>query len=120
MLALAGVLGVINAFDMPGRQALVIQMTSKEDLLNAISLNSAVFNTARVVGPGIAGLLVAVVGEGMCFLINGVSFLAVIGCLLAMRLPPSEVKDACRPGSHLADGFRYARRPLRRCAACWR
>ena len=71
VLALAGMLGVINAFDMPGRQALVIQMTSKEDLINAISLNSAVFNAARVVGPAVAGLLLAVVGEGTCFLING-------------------------------------------------
>jgi MFS family permease len=59
VLALAGLLGVINASDMPGRQALVIQMTSKDDLINAISLNSAVFNAARVVGPGVAGMLVA-------------------------------------------------------------
>ena len=79
VLALAGLLGAINAFDMPGRQALVIQMTSKEDLINAISLNSAVFNAARVLGPGVAGLLLAAVGEGVCFAINGVSFLAVIG-----------------------------------------
>ena len=110
VLALAGLLGVINAFDMPGRQALVIQMTSKEDLLNAISLNSAVFNAARVVGPGIAGLVVAVVGEGMCFLLNAVSFLAVIGCLLAMRLPAFERPAPQSPWSHLADGFRYAGR----------
>src|ERR1017187_8988372 len=68
LLALAGLLGVINAFQMPGRPALVIQMTSKEDLINAISLNSSVFNAARVVGPAIAGLLLAVVGEGTCFL----------------------------------------------------
>ena len=61
VLTLGGVLGVINAFDMPGRQALVIQMTSKDDLINAISLNSAVFNAARVVGPGVAGMLVAAV-----------------------------------------------------------
>ena len=62
VLALAVVLGTINAFDMPGRQALVIHMTSKEDLINAISLNSAVFNAARIVGPGVAGLVVAAVG----------------------------------------------------------
>src|SRR5207248_5717551 len=84
VLILAGVLGAINAFDMPGRQALVIQMTSRADLINAISLNSAVFNAARVIGPGVAGLLVAAVGEGMCFAINGLSFMAVIGSLLAM------------------------------------
>ncbi len=108
ILALAGVLGVINAFDMPGRQSLVIQMTSKEDLLNAISLNSAVFNSARVVGPGVAGLVVAAVGEGMCFLLNGLSFLAVIGSLLAMRVAPAEVKRQSSPWRHLVDGFRYA------------
>src|SRR5437868_5169263 len=71
VLAFAGALGVINAFDMPGRQALVIEMTSKEDLINAISLNSAVFNAARVLGPSIAGVLLAYIGEGTCFLING-------------------------------------------------
>jgi MFS family permease len=107
ILALAGGLGAINAFDMPGRQALVIQMTSKEDLINAISLNSAVFNAARVVGPGVAGLLLAAVGEGVCFAINGVSFLAVIGSLLAMRIPTTEVRPAESPWSHLVDGFRY-------------
>src|SRR5204863_1367606 len=78
VLALGATLGAINAFDMPARQALVIQMTSQDDLINAISLNSAVFNAARVIGPGIAGLVLSAVGEGMCFLINGVSFLAVI------------------------------------------
>jgi MFS family permease len=108
VLALAGVLGTINAFDMPGRQALVIQMTSKEDLINAISLNSAVFNAARIVGPGIAGLVVAAVGEGTCFFLNAVSFLAVIVCLLAMRIPKFERKAPESPWSHLVDGFRYA------------
>ena len=92
VLAFAVMLGCINAFDMPARQALVIQMVGKEDLLNAISLNSAIFNAARVIGPAIAGLLVAVVGEGVCFLLNAVSFLAVIACLVAMRLPPSSVR----------------------------
>ena len=108
VLALAGLLGVINAFDMPGRQALVIQMTSREDLINAISLNSAVFNAARVVGPAVAGLLLAMVGEGTCFLINGFSFLAVIFSLTAMRLPP--ISPAAHVGMwrHLVDGFRYA------------
>jgi MFS family permease len=108
VLVLAAVLGTINAFDMPGRQALVIHMTSKDDLINAIALNSAVFNAARVVGPGVAGLLVAAVGEGACFLINGVSFLAVIFCLLAMRLPRFECKAQDSPWNHLVDGFRYA------------
>ena len=108
VLVLAGLLGVINAFDMPGRQALVIQMTSKEDLINAISLNSAVFNAARVVGPAIAGLLLAVVGEGTCFLINGFSFLAVILSLTAMRIAPTAPKAHAPMWRHLVDGFRYA------------
>ena len=111
VLVLAGLLGVINAFDMPGRQALVIQMTSKEDLINAISLNSAVFNAARVVGPAIAGVLLAVVGEGTCFLVNGFSFLAVILCLTAMRLPPTVPKAHAPMWQHLVDGFRYAGNP---------
>ena len=108
VLALSVVLGMVNAFDMPARQALVIEMTSKDDLLNAISLNSAVFNTARVVGPGVAGFLVALLGEGMCFLLNGVSFLAVIACLAAMRLPLFERKPHPPVLKHLVDGFRYA------------
>src|SRR3954453_21412108 len=108
VLALAGVLGGINAFDMPARQALVIEMTSREDLLNAISLNSAVFNAARVVGPGVAGLLLPVLGEGTCFLVNGFSFLAVIVCLAAMRLPRFERKVHPSVLRHLIDGFRYA------------
>ena len=107
ILALAMVLGTINAFDMPGRQSLIIQMTSKEDLLNAISLNSAIFNGARVVGPAVAGLLVAAVGEGVCFLLNGVSFLAVIGCLLAMRLPKFSRRAQDSPWAHLVEGFKY-------------
>jgi MFS family permease len=108
VLALAGVLGVINAFDMPARQALVIEMTSRDDLLNAISLNSAVFNAARVVGPGVAGLLLPLLGEGTCFLLNGVSFCAVIFCLAAMRLPKFEPKEHPSVMLHLIDGFRYA------------
>ena len=109
ILTLAVLLGAINAFDMPGRQSLLIQMTSKDDLLSAISINSAVFNTGRSLGPGIAGLLVAWLGEGWCFFLNGVSFLAVIGSLLAMRLQPFQPKVEDSPWSHLKDGFRYAR-----------
>ncbi len=112
VLALAAVLGVINAFDMPARQALVIEMTSKEDLINAISLNSAVFNAARVVGPAAAGLLVAALGEGLCFLLNGVSFLAVIVGLAAMRIPRSAPAAHPPPWQHLVDGFRYAASPI--------
>ncbi len=110
VMAFAVMLGCINAFDMPARQSLIIHITSKDDLLNAISLNSAMFNSARVVGPAIAGLVVAAVGEGTCFLINAISFVAVIGSLLAMRMPAfvRDVKDS--PWSHLVDGFRFTYR----------
>jgi MFS family permease len=119
ILALAVVLGAISAFDIPGRQSLLIQMTSKDDLLSAISLNSAVFNTARGVGPGIAGILVAALGEGVCFLLNGVSFLAVIAGLLAMKLAPFARPATVSPWRHLVDGFVYTwhRRAVRRILA---
>jgi MFS family permease len=115
VLALAIMLGCINAFDMPARQALVVQLASKEDLLSAISLNSAIFNAARVVGPSIAGLMVASVGEAVCFLVNGLSFIAVIAGLLAMRLAPFVPKRQDSAWSHLMAGFRYAwhTRPVR-------
>lgn len=115
VLVLAGMLGTINAFDMPARQSMIIQMTSRQDLLSAIALNSAIFNAARVVGPGVAGLLVAGLGEGVCFLLNGVSFLAVIGGLLAMRLPPFRAQNQESPWDHLMAGFRFAyrARPVR-------
>jgi MFS family permease len=110
VFVLATFLGVVNAFDMPGRQSLLIQMTGKEDLLSAISLNSAMFNSARVVGPAVAGLVVAAVGEGRCFLLNGLSFLAVIGALAAMRLPRFVRGAVASPWQHLVDGFRYVYR----------
>jgi MFS family permease len=110
VLALAVMLGTINAFDMPARQALVVHMASKEDLLSAISLNSAMFNLARVAGPALAGFIVAGLGEGACFLINAVSFLAVIGCLAAMRLPAMAREAPSPPWKHMLDGFRYAHR----------
>ena len=75
---------------MPTRQSFVLDMvTNREDLGNAIALNSSLFNSARLIGPSIAGVLVATVGEGLCFLINGISFIAVIACLLAMRMAPT-------------------------------
>jgi len=108
ILVLGAMLGAINAFDMPARQALVVEMTSQDDLINAISLNSAVFNTARILGPSIAGFVLAVVGEGTCFLVNGLSFVAVIIGLLAMRLPRFEPHPPAPVVQHLIDGFRYA------------
>lgn len=115
VFALAAVWGVVHAFDVPARQALFIHMVGREDLLNAIALNSVVFNTARVVGPAIGGLMIAAVGEGTCFLLNAVTFLAVIGSLLALRLPPMVRVSPASPWSHLRDGWRYlqSHRPVR-------
>lgn len=82
---LASLLGVINAFDIPARQAFVVEMVGREDLPNAIALNSTLFNGARLLGPAIAGAMVGMGGEGWCFAINAVSYLAVLAGLLAMR-----------------------------------
>jgi len=81
--------GGVNAFDMPARQAFVVEMVeAREDLPNAIALNSSLVNAARLVGPSVAGLLIAAVGEGYCFLLDGFSYMAVIASLLAMTLVP--------------------------------
>lgn len=79
-------LGIVNSFDMPARQAFITQIVEdKDDLANAIALNSAMFNGARIVGPSVAGLAIAVLGEGLCYLLNGISYIAVLGALLAMK-----------------------------------
>jgi MFS family permease len=109
ILALAAVLGVINAIDMPVRQSFIAELVPRQDLPSAIGLNSSAFNAARIIGPSLAGVLVATVGEGVCFLINTLSFLAVIGCLLAMRLPPRPQPALESPATLLAKGLRYAR-----------
>ena len=109
IILLASLLGAVNAFDIPARQAFIVQMVGREDLMNAIALNSSMFNGARVVGPAVAGLVVAAVGEGWCFLANGVSYIAVIVALLAMkggRRAPAE-SDERRAVDHIAEGFRY-------------
>lgn len=116
VVVLATLLGCVNAIDMPARQAFVPEMVERQDLGNAIALNSSAFNAARVVGPAVAGLLVAAVGEAVAFSLNGVSYLAVIAGLLLMRLPPWEPRAAARtPLLDLLDGLRYvARDPLKR------
>ena len=82
--------GFINAFDMPARQAFVVQLIERrEDLGNAIALNSSMVNGARLVGPAIAGVVIGALGEGYCFLIDGFSYIAVIASLLAMRVAPA-------------------------------
>jgi MFS family permease len=88
VLLLATILGIASAFDIPMRQSFVVEMVGKEDLMNAIALNSSVFNGARVIGPAIAGVLIGAVGIAWCYFLNGVSYIAVIAGLLLMRLPP--------------------------------
>src|ERR1700683_1524164 len=109
LILIAFLVGIVNAFDVPIRQAFLVQMTSKEDLPNAIALNSSMFNAARVVGPPIAGFVIAYVHEGWCFFLNGVSFLAVIGALLAMRIPKFIVRPVQgSPMRNFLEGFRFA------------
>ena len=116
IIALATCLGTVNAFDVPARQSFLIEMVGREDLLNAIALNSSMFNGARVAGPAIAGILVAVVGEGWCFLLNGISYLAVIAGLFMMRIDKIVVvHDGASPIEKLRQGFRFVRqtKPIR-------
>ena len=93
VIALAALNGLVSSFDMPGRQAFVVEMVGREDLPNAISLNSMIFNGARMIGPAIAGMSLAVIGIAGCFLLNGISYLAVIWSLLEMRLPRRERRE---------------------------
>ncbi len=116
VLALAGAFGIINAFDMPARQSFVVELVGKEDLGNAIALNSAAFNTARMVGPAVAGVLLATVGEGGCFWLNALSYVAVLASLARLDLPKREFFHRGRAlGSSLREGVRYAWavRPIR-------
>ncbi len=109
VVLLAACQGVVNAFDGPARQAFVVEMVGRDDLTNAIALNSMTFNSARILGPAIGGVLLAAVGAGWCFLLNGVTFLAVIACLLAMRLPPHRREVmGLSPWRQLTGGLAYA------------
>jgi len=105
----------VNAFDIPARQAFIVEMTSREDLINAIALNSSAFNGARIVGPAVAGILVAAVGEGWCFFANAVSYIAVIIGLLMMRVRPRSHRPSGSPLAHIIEGFRFVRQtgPIR-------
>jgi len=108
LLLLGTVLGIVNAFDMPARQTFVNQLVPVEDVPNAIALNSSMINAARIIGPSLAGILVATLGEGFCFLLNALSYLAVLWALLAMN-----VTESGRHAHHasivhsLAEGVRY-------------
>ena len=110
LFALTIGLGMVNAFEIPTRQSFVIEMLDrKEDLGNAIALNSFMFNSARLVGPSVAGLLIGLMGEGVCFLLNAISFVAILGALVAMRIPKRKRPVQTTPVWHgLREGFRYA------------
>jgi MFS family permease len=110
IFVLAVLLGVVNAFDIPGRQAFLVDMVGKGDLMNAIALNSSMFNGARIIGPAIAGVLVAKIGEGWCFFANAVSYIAVIIGLVMMRVRAHAVSTAeGSPLAHILEGFRWVR-----------
>jgi MFS family permease len=116
IFVLSALLGVVNAFDIPARQSFIMEMTSREDLINAIALNSSMFNGARIVGPAVAGITVAAVGEGWCFFANAVSYIAVIAGLLMMRVAPFQPRG--KPASaarHILEGFQFVARttPIR-------
>jgi MFS family permease len=106
----------VNAFDIPGRQSFLVDMVGKEDLMNAIALNSSMFNGARVIGPAVAGILVARLGEGWCFFANGVSYIAVIAGLMMMNVhAPARISAKAPPWEHIKEGFQFVNRtaPIR-------
>jgi MFS family permease len=108
IFVLAALLGVVNAFDIPARQAFFVEMVGREDLINAIALNSSMFNASRIIGPAVAGILVAGIGEGWCFFANGVSYIAVIAGLLLMTIvEPTPVKPSASPLADVIEGFRF-------------
>ena len=116
VFVLAALLGVVNAFDIPGRQSFLVDMVGKEDLMNAIALNSSMFNGARVIGPAVAGILVAKIGEGWCFFVNGVSYIAVLIGLLSMKVEcPRRAPMHSSPLDDMVEGFRFVTRtaPIR-------
>jgi MFS family permease len=115
VMLLAALLGVVNAFDIPGRQAFIVEMVGKEDLMNAIALNSSMFNGARIIGPAVAGVLVAKIGEGWCFAANSASYIAVITGLLLMRVQRRRITKSGTALQNVAEGFGFVRKtaPIR-------
>src|SRR5512146_299700 len=115
IFVLAAALGTVNAFDIPARQAFLMDMVGREDLMNAIALNSSMFNGARVIGPAVAGVLVARIGEGWCFLANAVSYIAVIAGLLMMRVGSITARRRGSALENIIEGFRFVNRakPIR-------
>ena len=110
IVVLASLLGIVNAFDIPTRQSFLVEMVGKDDLMNAIALNSSMFNGARVIGPAVAGVLVATIGEGWCFFGNGVSYIAVIVGLLLMRVrQPEYIQPPSSAMAHVLEGWTFVR-----------
>jgi MFS family permease len=108
IMVLAALLGVVNAFDAPARQSFTVEMVGREDLLNAIALNASIFNGARTIGPAVAGVVVALIGEGPAFALNALSFVFVIAGLLMMHLPPFSPGEGKGRGQ-LREGLAYIR-----------
>jgi len=110
IVVLASILGITMAIDAPTRQSFIVEMVGKKDLLNAIALNSSIFNLARILGPALAGLIISAIGIVLCFYINGISYIAVIAGLFMMR---GNFSPAKKKRNHvlrdIKDGFRYAR-----------
>lgn len=116
IFVLSALLGIVTAFEMPTRQAFIVELVEKEDLMNAIALNSSIFNGARVLGPAVAGIVIAGIGEGWCFFANGISYIAVIAVLLLMKLKVHDkvpVRDSAL--ANVLEGFNFVRRvrPIR-------
>jgi MFS family permease len=108
VVALAACLGAVNAFDGPARQAFVVEMVGREDMPNAIAINSMTFNGARIVGPAVGGVLLALFGAAWCFLLNGISFLGVLTGMWMMKLPPYQPRTTqLTPWQQLTSGVRY-------------
>ncbi|MGB7438754.1 MAG: MFS transporter [Candidatus Acidiferrum sp.] len=113
LIFIAFLAGIVNAFDVPIRQAFFVHMVGQDDLPNAIALNSSIFNGARVIGPAVAGFTIALVGEGWCFFLNGLSFVAVIIALLMMHIKRTEPKVGMEsPVRSFIEGFRFAMNDL--------
>ncbi len=109
LILIAFLVGIVNAFDVPIRQAFFVHMVGKEDLPNAIALNSSIFNGARVIGPALAGFTIVLIGEGWCFFLNALSFVAVLIALLMMRIPRTESRSTGEsPVRSFIEGFRFA------------
>jgi MFS family permease len=115
IFVLAICLGFVNGIDIPARQSFMVEMVGREDLMNAIALNSSMFNGARIIGPAVSGILVGAIGEGWCFLINGFSYTAVITGLLMMHVTTHRVASKNTPTQHIIEGFQFVRaaKPIR-------